>query len=135
MSVYADVTFVTDIYLSSVQIIQFSWNIVLYFVDVDYAVCDGDVHIISLAVHVAGTRCDVILLKHDIQVVHCGVRSTVNGIVAFGVKLLLYIGIIMCNRMDEPFIVSFDIHVQRSDLPVDRERGVVWYADSHGMWP
>ena len=46
VSVYADITFFTNIYLNTFQIIDLSKNVVSYAADVDYTVCDRDVHII-----------------------------------------------------------------------------------------
>lgn len=134
MPVYVDITLVTDIYLNTIQIIEFGKSIVPHTADVNYTVCNSDVYIIGTVVYVTDPRRSF-LFKHNVEIMVCGISCTVNGIIAFGVKLWHYIGIIMGNRMDGPFIVGLDIHIQRSDLPVDSERGVVRYTDSHSMWP
>lgn len=85
VSVYVDITLVTDIYLNTIQTIEFGRSIIWYTDDMDYAVCNSDVYIIGTVVYVTDPRRSF-LFKHNVEIMVCGISCTVNGIISFGVK-------------------------------------------------
>lgn len=52
LPVYVDITLVTDIYLNTIQTIEFGKSIVPHTADVNYTVCNSDVYIIGTVVYV-----------------------------------------------------------------------------------
>lgn len=50
MPVYVDITLVTDIYLNTIQTIEFGKSIVPHTADVNYTVCNSDVYIIGTVI-------------------------------------------------------------------------------------
>ncbi len=48
--VYVDITLVTDIYLNTIQTIEFGKSIVPHTADVNYTVCNSDVYIIGTVI-------------------------------------------------------------------------------------
>lgn len=50
VSVYVDITLITDIYLNTIQTIEFGKSIVPHTADVNYTVCNSDVYIIGTVI-------------------------------------------------------------------------------------